>query len=80
MTTEIDVQALLLDMDGTLVDSRAAVERIWSDWARAHGLDPAEILPVIHGRQAHASMAALLPDRPAAEHLADGLHACLACL
>jgi sugar-phosphatase len=27
------VQAVLLDMDGTLVDSDAAVERAWRTWA-----------------------------------------------
>lgn len=71
MTTEIDAQAVLLDMDGTLVDSMAAVERIWSDWARDHGFDPADVLAVIHGRQAQASMADLLPDRPHEDNLAD---------
>ena len=37
-------RALLLDMDGTLVDSHAVVERCWSRWAREKGLDPAAVL------------------------------------
>src|SRR2546430_4465072 len=34
------VRAVLLDMDGTLVDSDAAVERAWRAWSAAYGLDP----------------------------------------
>ncbi|MCD5345654.1 HAD-IA family hydrolase [Agromyces sp. H3Y2-19a] len=71
MTTVIRASAVLLDMDGTLVDSTAVVERVWTDWAVEHGLDPADVLPVIHGRQAHASMAILLPARAVDENLAD---------
>lgn len=58
------VKAVLLDMDGTLVNSDAVVERVWRGWATTHGLDPEAVLKVVHGRQGHATMAALLPDRP----------------
>ncbi|UOQ87671.1 HAD-IA family hydrolase [Agromyces endophyticus] len=71
MTTTIHAAAVLLDMDGTLVDSSAVVERVWSDWAVEHALDPAAVMQVIHGRQGHASMAILLPDRPADQNLAE---------
>lgn len=71
MTTTIRAAAVLLDMDGTLVDSSAVVERVWTDWAAEHALDPAEVMQVIHGRQGHASMAILLPGRPVEENLAD---------
>ncbi|MHC5906815.1 HAD-IA family hydrolase [Streptomyces sp. S6] len=64
-------RALLLDMDGTLVDSHAVVERIWRRWAKEHGLDGDAALDVVHGRQGHASMALLLPGRPVEENLAD---------
>lgn len=57
-------KALLLDMDGTIVNSDAVVERCWRDWALSHGLDPQEALKVVHGRQGYATMAVLLPDRP----------------
>ncbi|MFE6050196.1 HAD-IA family hydrolase [Kitasatospora sp. NPDC056446] len=67
----LTARALLLDMDGTLVDSDAVVERCWGRWAERHGLDPVEVLAVAHGRQGHATMAALLPDRPAEDNLAD---------
>ncbi|MET9529320.1 MULTISPECIES: HAD-IA family hydrolase [unclassified Streptomyces] len=64
-------KAVLLDMDGTLVNSDAVVERIWHRWAVAHGLDPHEALKVVHGRQGYATMAILLPDRPVEENYAD---------
>ncbi|MGI6878165.1 HAD-IA family hydrolase [Microbacterium sp. gxy059] len=71
MTTAIRASGLLLDMDGTLVDSTPVVERVWREWSAAHGLDPAEVLSVVHGRQSHESMAILLPDRSHAENMAD---------
>lgn len=63
-TVVLTARALLLDMDGTLVNSDAVVERIWRRWADRHGLDGDEIMKVVHGRQGYASMAVLLPDRP----------------
>ena len=58
-------------MDGTLVDSNAVVERVWTRWSHEHGIDPARTLEVIHGRQGHESMAILLPDRPPEINLAE---------
>ncbi|MGW5280150.1 HAD-IA family hydrolase [Streptomyces collinus] len=69
--TVLTARALLLDMDGTLVNSDAVVERIWRRWAERHGLDGDEVMKVVHGRQGHASMAVLLPDRPVRQNLAD---------
>ncbi|WP_405788746.1 HAD-IA family hydrolase [Streptomyces sp. NBC_00029] len=60
----LTAKALLLDMDGTIVNSDAVVERCWRDWAVSHGLDPQEAMKVVHGRQGYATMAVLLPDRP----------------
>ncbi|MDJ1130660.1 HAD-IA family hydrolase [Streptomyces iconiensis] len=67
----ITVLGLLLDMDGTLVNSDAVVARIWRGWAAEKGLDPEEVLRVAHGRQGHATMAAVLPERPVEENLAE---------
>lgn len=69
--TALTARALLLDMDGTLVNSDAVVERCWRHWAGEHGLDPDEALKVVHGRQGYATMAALLPDRPMEQNHAD---------
>ncbi|MEV8325197.1 HAD-IA family hydrolase [Kitasatospora sp. NPDC056731] len=68
---QLTARALLLDMDGTLVNSDAVVERCWHRWAEQHGLDPVAVLAVAHGRQGHATMAELLPDRPVELNLAD---------
>ncbi|MGW1000845.1 HAD-IA family hydrolase [Streptomyces sp. NPDC002520] len=69
--TVLTARALLLDMDGTLVNSDAVVERIWRGWAEGHGLDGDDVMKVVHGRQGHASMAVLLPGRPVEQNLAD---------
>ncbi|UCI30585.1 HAD-IA family hydrolase [Mesorhizobium sp. B4-1-4] len=44
--------AFLFDMDGTLINSIASAERVWSDWARRQGLDVTAFLPTIHGVRA----------------------------
>jgi len=46
----IACDAVLFDMDGTLVDSTAVVERHWGAWAARHAIDLAELLRVSHGR------------------------------
>ncbi|MEU8790387.1 HAD-IA family hydrolase [Streptomyces sp. NPDC048643] len=70
-TTVLTARALLLDMDGTLVNSDVVVERCWRRWADRHGLDGDEVMQVVHGRQGYASMAVLLPDRPMEQNYAD---------
>jgi mannitol-1-/sugar-/sorbitol-6-phosphatase len=41
--------AFLFDMDGTILNSIVAAERVWTKWAQKHGLDVATFLPTIHG-------------------------------
>ncbi|MCM2388702.1 HAD-IA family hydrolase [Streptomyces albipurpureus] len=69
--TTLTARALLLDMDGTLVNSDVVVERYWRRWAKEQGLDPDQTLKVVHGRQGYATMAALLPDRPMEQNHAE---------
>jgi mannitol-1-/sugar-/sorbitol-6-phosphatase len=45
------VQGILFDIDGTLVDSTAAVERSWRTWAREYDVDTDEVVRVCHGRR-----------------------------
>lgn len=71
MTTTLFARAALLDMDGTLVDSTAVVERLWWEWAEPHGLDHDTVLQTVHGRQGWQSMAMLLPERDHAINLAE---------
>ncbi len=58
--------AVLFDMDGTLVDSTAAIARCWTTWATEHGIT-AEALVAAggHGRPA----AEVVRELVAAEHL-----------
>jgi sugar-phosphatase len=51
--------AFLFDMDGTVVNSIAAAERVWADWAGRQGLDVAAFLPTIHGVRAIETIARL---------------------
>jgi len=44
-------EAFLFDMDGTILTSIAAAERVWATWAKRHGLDVKAFLPTIHGVQ-----------------------------
>jgi beta-phosphoglucomutase-like phosphatase (HAD superfamily) len=54
--------AVLLDMDGTLVDSDAAVERAWTGWAAEHGVDPDAVLAIAHGSPSEMTVRRMLPD------------------
>jgi sugar-phosphatase len=47
-----DYDAFLFDMDGTLVNSIAVVERVWGDWAKRHGLEPEVFMKTVHGVRA----------------------------
>ncbi len=55
------VRAVLLDMDGTIVDSDASVERAWTTWSVEHDLDPADVLPTVHGSPPEPTVRRLLP-------------------
>jgi sugar-phosphatase len=63
-------QALLFDMDGTLVDSRSCVERTWRAWCARHGLDSAELLRLSHGRQNHDTIRLVAPHLDTADEIA----------
>jgi sugar-phosphatase len=45
-------RAFLFDMDGTVLTSIAAAERVWATWAERHGVDVETFLPTIHGARA----------------------------
>lgn len=57
-----DLAAVLFDMDGTLVNSNAVVERTWSDWAAGNGLDVAAVLADCHGAPAASTVRRWRPD------------------
>jgi mannitol-1-/sugar-/sorbitol-6-phosphatase len=53
--------AILFDLDGTLVDSNEAVVHQWQNFATRHGLQLADILAVSHGRQTGETMRIVAP-------------------
>jgi sugar-phosphatase len=46
-------------MDGTILTSIKAAERVWGQWAEGHGLDVDAFLPTIHGKRTEETIRAL---------------------
>jgi mannitol-1-/sugar-/sorbitol-6-phosphatase len=47
----LSCDAILFDMDGTLVDSTGCVKAIWGRWAQKHGIELQSLLQHSHGRR-----------------------------
>jgi len=62
-------RGLLIDMDGVLVDSTAAIARVWGRWAARHNMDPAAIIALAHGRTSLAAIQEILPSASHKVHL-----------
>ena len=56
------VSAVLFDLDGVLVESREATERVWLDWASRNGIDQAELRSAMHGVRSVEVVRPLRPD------------------
>ncbi|PKQ26524.1 MAG: 2-deoxyglucose-6-phosphatase [Actinobacteria bacterium HGW-Actinobacteria-4] len=54
---DVEVRAILFDMDGTLVDSTAMVEAMWTEFAVANGVDPRDVISFAHGRPSRDTIA-----------------------
>ena len=54
------LKAFLFDLDGTLINSMAAVDRAWTEFAGRNDLDVKMVLNLIHGRPASQSVNQLL--------------------
>lgn len=50
--TTFSCSAILLDLDGVLVDSTGSVERHWRIWARKRGIDEEKVVAIAHGVRA----------------------------
>jgi|SRR5579859_4729835 len=61
MPCELYCDAVLLDMDGTLVDSTDCVVRHWRIWAERHQLDIDRVLEFAHGRPTLETMKLVAP-------------------
>jgi sugar-phosphatase len=62
--------AILFDMDGVLVDSKAVVERILQRWAAHRGLDQKAMLWLPHGQKTRDTIASVAPHLNLAEEVA----------
>jgi sugar-phosphatase len=69
----------LCDLDGVLVDSTAAIARVYEAWAARHGLDPALVVATAQGRPSREVVRVCAPELDAlvesaaieAAHVAD---------
>jgi sugar-phosphatase len=56
------VRAVLFDLDGVLVDSREATERVWVEWASKKGIGVDELRAAMHGVRSVEVVRALRPE------------------
>lgn len=56
------VSAVLFDLDGVLVESRLATERVWLDWAQKNGIEEGALRSAMHGVRSGDVVRALRPD------------------
>ena len=57
----VNCQAILFDLDGTLIDSGARIQRLWLTWSNRHGIPLEAILRVMHGRRAAETIQTVAP-------------------
>ncbi|KZL81552.1 glycerol 3-phosphatase 1 [Colletotrichum incanum] len=59
---ELTFDGFLIDMDGTLIDTTAAVTKHWADVGKQIGVDPALILETSHGRRSMDVLKIVAPE------------------
>ena len=59
---ELKAKGFLFDLDGTLADSLAVVERCWCLFGEEIGVSPEEIISYIHGKPALTSLRHFMPE------------------
>lgn len=64
-------QAFLFDMDGTLLTSRDAIERVWNVWSARWGLEAVAVSNFLHGRRATDAIDHFLPGLSAYDRAAE---------
>jgi sugar-phosphatase len=57
----VTFEALLIDLDGVIVDSHAVIDRTWRRWADLNGLDPEPIIAFQGGRRSSETIRAFAP-------------------
>ena len=58
----MNFRGILLDLDGTLVNSLDFVEVSWSLWATKKGLDVRGVCDYLHGKPALHTLRPFMPD------------------
>ena len=56
-----NLRAILFDLDGVLVDSKAVVEAAWRRWAAETGAPAEELVAILHGRPARELVRVFAP-------------------
>lgn len=57
-------QAMLFDLDGTLIDSTERIDRLWRWWAKRHGIPFEQMRGKMHGRPAVETFRLVDPSLP----------------
>lgn len=65
----LNCQAILFDLDGTLVDSTSFIERLWQSWGTRHGIPAQRMSQVMHGRRAMEIISLVAPHLPVKEEV-----------
>ena len=68
MSWRVTADALLFDLDGTLVDSHASIVAGWTGWAERYEADLATLLALMPGRPGIEVMRQVRPDLPDSVH------------
>jgi sugar-phosphatase len=68
--TTLRTTALLFDMDGVLVNSKAVIERVLQRWAGRRGLDRDAMLRLPHGQKTSDTIRSVAPQLNVAEEVA----------
>jgi mannitol-1-/sugar-/sorbitol-6-phosphatase len=64
------IEAVLFDFDGVLVDSTHTVQRAWDRWAERRRVDPLELRAIYHGRRTEEVTALVAPSLDPVEEAA----------
>ncbi|KAK4212506.1 HAD-like protein [Rhypophila decipiens] len=68
---QVTFDGLLFDMDGTIIDSTAAVEKHWGAIGKEIGVSPEVILETSHGRRSIDILRILAPEKATWEYVQD---------
>ncbi|KAH6892641.1 HAD-like domain-containing protein [Thelonectria olida] len=66
---EQDFSGFLIDLDGTIIDSTAAVVKHWADVGKEIGVDSATILEMSHGRRSLDTLQLVAPEKATWEYV-----------